>query len=177
MRDFKAILPPRGYDGIIKTFGDITAYIIAMPDGTQVLGPDFAEVFIVRIVLPFPIGLAAFQNKSDGSAGKVNSIRCHKLLKGHFLSIFDTIARQGLADNILSFGGCFHFRSKISGHDLSTHSWGIAIDLNPETNRRGRPGDMHPAIVDIFKARGFIWGGDWKGPQCDPMHFQYCDGY
>ncbi len=57
-----------------------------------------------------------------------------------------------------------------------THSSGIAIDLNPETNRTGTPGDMDPQIVAVFKQHGFKWGGDWLGRK-DPMHFQYCSGY
>jgi hypothetical protein len=30
-------------------------------------------------------------------------------------------------------------------------------------------------IVDIFKVRGFSWGGDWETP--DAMHFQAAKGY
>jgi len=54
---------------------------------------------------------------------------------------------------------------------LSSHSWGIAFDINPWENM---PGCANPAIplkiVKVFKSVGFIWGGDWKSK--DYMHFE-----
>ena len=92
--------------------------------------------------------------------------------------MFTTIEKEGLKDQVKRFGGCYNYRKK-RGNDikLSTHSWGIAIDLNPATNRMGTPGDMHPDIVEIFRKAGFKWGGDWPRGGKDPMHFQFCTGY
>ena len=84
---------------------------------------------------------------------------------------------EQLARAVRSFGGCFNFRAKRSGSKLSTHAWGIAIDLNPETNAMGGRGDMDLGIVAAFKSAGFVWGGDWAGKNKDPMHFQFCSGY
>jgi len=67
-----------------------------------------------------------------------------------------------LEKQITSLGGCFSFRPQPTGTKLSTHSWGIAIDLNPETNAQGTAGDIDSAIVDIFRKAGFQWGGDWE---------------
>ena len=57
--------------------------------------------------------------------------------------------------------------------DLSTHAFGIAIDLN---NHKAcwqcNPETQHPFIVEAFKERGFVWGGDFPEPYIDPMHFQ-----
>ena len=82
-----------------------------------------------------------------------------------------------LRDKLRSYGGCFNFRAKRSGSKLSTHAWGIAIDLNPETNGMGRDGDMPAGIVRVFESFGFTWGGRWSGAGKDPMHFQFCSGY
>lgn len=69
-------------------------------------------------------------------------------------------------------------RSKIGGGGKSLHSWGIAIDINPETNPYQPDNygpvqtDMPTQIIDIFRKYGFIWGGDWPGER-DPMHFEW----
>src|SRR3990172_1571966 len=72
----------------------------------------------------------------------------------------------------------YNYRSKISGGGRSLHSWGIAVDLNPETNpyQTGNYGppqtDIPGQIIDIFKKYGFAWGGDWPGER-DAMHFEW----
>jgi hypothetical protein len=58
---------------------------------------------------------------------------------------------------------------------LSTHAWGIGLDINVKQNPlRARP-KMDPRIVAIFRDHGFKWGGDWSRP--DGMHFQFATGY
>jgi hypothetical protein len=77
---------------------------------------------------------------------------------------------------------------------FSNHSFGTAIDINPEQNglydncidfgpqcrllrggvwRRGTPGtlDKNSDIVLLFKQAGFQWGGEIAGKQKDFMHF------
>lgn len=60
--------------------------------------------------------------------------------------------------------------------DPSNHSWATAIDVNSLANprlRRGQPmrSDLPRAIVGMWKAHGFRWGGDFSWP--DPMHFEF----
>jgi hypothetical protein len=93
------------------------------------------------------------------------------------LIFFFRIQSAGLQSQITSFGGCFAFRPQRTGAKLSTHAWGIALDLNPESNAQGTAGNMNPGIVAIFKEVGFTWGGEWQGSKRDPMHFQFCTGY
>lgn len=77
---------------------------------------------------------------------------------------------------------------------FSNHSYGIAIDINPQINglydnciefgpncrlirggpwRRGQPGALTSEceIVKAMKAAGFRWGGEIPGKQKDFMHF------
>jgi soluble lytic murein transglycosylase-like protein len=55
---------------------------------------------------------------------------------------------------------------------LSYHSWGAAIDLNPETNGLGSTTtDIPPQVISIMESVGFKWGGQWGRP--DPMHFEF----
>jgi len=77
---------------------------------------------------------------------------------------------------------------------FSNHSYGTAIDINPELNglydncitfgpacrlirggawKPGVPGtiDTNSDIVSLFKQAGFKWGGEIVGKQKDFMHF------
>lgn len=159
--------PPFGLEEIIETFGNIYEFI--PNDGS--LSPEWETEYLIRAHLPFPISLSWDLSKL------VENIYCHKKLGELFPEVFVAIEREGLRDQIRTYGGCFNFRSKRNSGKLSTHSWGIAVDLNPGTNAQGIPGDMHLEVVDIFRQFGFKWGGDWSGKTKDPMHFQFCNGY
>ena len=109
----------------------------------------------------------------------LKKIRCHHLIKDQLLKIFQEIDDKGLSGLIdlidtVKRGGCFFPRhiNWDTGFPLSRHSWGIAIEVNPSTNRFGAgEGSMDLAIVEIFEKNGFIWGGRWQIP--DPMHFEF----
>lgn len=78
-------------------------------------------------------------------------------------------------------GGTFQWRTIARSKALSTHAWGIAIDLNVERGyywRWQRPklplrwrNKVPQVVVDAFEAEGFIWGGRWL--HYDTMHFEY----
>ncbi len=57
---------------------------------------------------------------------------------------------------------------------LSTHAWAAAIDINPARNQFGQKGAMPEKVVELFKAEGWTWGGEWRKP--DPMHFEATSG-
>ena len=158
---------PHGLEALCGQFGDIYAYL--REDGT--LDPRWETEQLARATLPFAIPL------SWDPAKQVRSLYCHRNLAALFPAVFAEIERRGLREKVRTYGGCFNFRAKRSGNKLSTHAWGIAIDLNPETNGMGREGDMPPGIVSVFESFGFTWGGRWAGPGKDPMHFQFCSGY
>ena len=162
-----SLIAPHGLDGIISTFGDIFDYI--REDHT--LDPRWQTEMLQTISLPFAIPLS--WNKSQS----LERIACHKLLAQVCTDVFAQIRSAGLQTKITGFGGCFSFRPQRTGARLSAHSWGIALDLNPESNAQGTVGNMDPAVISIFKEAGFSWGGDWQGKVRDPMHFQFCTGY
>lgn len=90
---------------------------------------------------------------------------------------------------------CFNFRKIANSNQLSMHSHGLAIDVNPAQNpyiitqdqqrrifpkqsvdyldrENLRPGMVEP-IVHIFAQHGFTeWGGNWQS-LLDYHHFQY----
>ncbi len=162
-----AFPPPNGLSEILATFGNIYDFI--GDDGN--LDPRWEIDYLTRAPLPFPIPLSWDRTK------QVRTLHCHRRLADVFGASFGAIAKRGLEGKIETFGGCFNFRSKRTSAKLSAHSWGIAIDLNPETNPQGKSGAMERAVVEVFQEFGFKWGGDWSGRSKDPMHFQYCVGY
>lgn len=82
--------------------------------------------------------------------------------------------------------GSFYWRNVLGESYLSTHSFGIAIDINSQysnywawdVKKLKRPiQSLKPhhkvplQIVKIFEKEGFIWGGRWY--YYDTMHFEY----
>ena len=158
---------PHGLDQICSTFGDIFQYVLP----NHSLDPRWQTEFLTRITLPFPLLLSWDKSRT------VTQMTCHKLMAGIFAHVLGSLQNADLQERITSFGGCFSFRPQRTGAKLSAHSWGIAIDLNPETNAQGTEGNMDPGVIKIFRDAGFEWGSDWQGRVRDPMHFQFCTKY
>ena len=132
--------------------------------------------YLTVIQLPYPMRLAWDLDT------QVHKMRCHKLIADKFLAVFNELMRVYGYKKIVElgidiFGGCFNFRKMRGGNDWSTHSWAIAIDLDPSRNqlketsktaRFARP--EYKAMIDIFYKHGFISLGREKN--YDWMHFQ-----
>jgi len=132
--------------------------------------------YLTKLELPYPMVLAWDKTK------KVKSLQCHKLIKDKLKAVFDEIlAEYGLAEiqklGIDIYGGCFNYRQMRGGSDWSKHSWGVAIDLDPERNllketsktaRFARP--EYKKMIDIFYKHGFLSLGREKN--YDWMHFE-----
>lgn len=98
---------------------------------------------------------------------------CHRLVAPHFQQAFAHIVERGLAEQVKTYGGCLNKRLMRGGKTWSMHSWGIALDLNPQWNPFGQKNfAMSKELVACFEDVGFIWGGRWTNPT-DAMHFQY----
>ena len=143
----------------------------------QIYGqPNQQGSYLTTIQLPFPMRLAWDKKTS------VTKMRVHKKVAQDFINVFnELLAVYGLAKiqalGIDLFGGCFAFRAMRGGSDYSRHSWGIAIDLDPERNqlketsktaRFARP--EYKTMIDIFYKHGFVNLGVEKN--YDWMHFE-----
>ena len=106
-----------------------------------------------------------------------HDIMIHELVAPYLNHIQKEINDAKIGYNFTDISS-YNNRSKIWGGGKSLHSWGIAIDINPETNpyQPGNYGppttDIPPQIIEIFKKYGFAWGGDWPGER-DAMHFEW----
>lgn len=74
----------------------------------------------------------------------------------------------------------YFWRAIAKTNRLSPHSFGIAVDLNPDKGPYWQWSKLRPhplqktfpsAIVSLFEDNGFIWGGKWE--HFDLMHFEY----
>lgn len=90
---------------------------------------------------------------------------------------------ENLHKYVKNIGGTFMWRNIAGTNRLSTHSFGIAIDINVELSNYWRSSEPDRSgkyvyknripleIVKIFEKHGFIWGGRWY--HFDTMHFEY----
>jgi hypothetical protein len=152
---------PNGYEDIIRYYGD--------PDA-----PDFWDAQMERFAVPFPLRL------SWDTQTEITRIVAHRLVGMAIVdALFEISQHQTpgyLRGNDLDlFGGTYADRNKRGIDEPSTHRWGIAIDLNPHLGPLGEEPKMPGFIVNAFKRRGFVWGGDFDRP--DGMHFQAARGY
>ena len=94
----------------------------------------------------------------------------HELMEAPLRQAFQNLVDRGFAAEWLTYEGCFNIRPKTGGGNPSTHSWGLAIDLNAGRNRYGKKPTLSAGFIKCFTDAGFTWGGTWRTP--DGMHFQ-----
>ena len=146
---------PVGLDEIIDTFGNL--------DDLQ-----FEAKNVVLFNLPYPL-------LYEGTP--VTRARCHRLVVENFEKAFEDIKAAGLENQVKNYSGIYARRSiRGAGSHPSTHSWGIAIDLEAEKYPLGSSSRFPDEVVRIFQEVGFFYGGDFRSRK-DPMHFQLCKGY
>lgn len=154
---------PNGLGEIIEIFGDPRPFLNDHKE--------WEEKILTPLKLPFQVPLSWDMEES------IKKIKVHKFLLATFNKIFDELDNNSDRILITDFGGAYNFRAKRGGSKYSTHSWGIAIDLNTSKNPMGLKGKQPKKLIELFKDHGFKWGGDWQGRYKDPMHFQFCTGY
>lgn len=104
---------------------------------------------------------------------------CHRIVVDAIQGALTEIKNAGLSRfvdtrNSNRYGGCFVGRyNRLAGNfgAPSRHAWGMALDINTDTNPQGGVPQMNCAVVRIFRKWGFAWGGNfWPA---DGMHFEY----
>lgn len=104
-------------------------------------------------------------------------VACHKLVAHQFVGLFKELEEKNLMRLIKTWDGLFYPRF-IRGYDgvLSTHSWGVAFDINVEWNGLGKTpaflgetGSVRE-LVEVALKWGFFWGG-WFSRK-DGQHFE-----
>lgn len=119
-----------------------------------------------------------------------HSIPVHQKAYPAFKAVADELGKNSVAKAYkINTIGSYVFRCNVNastsdrndlcsqGCVLSTHAFGISVDINWDENCNGCSNYTMPMeIVDIFESYGFRWGGRYKsifGSTIDPMHFEY----
>lgn len=133
--------------------------------------------YLTTIKLPFPMRIA--WNREQ----KINSFQCHKLIHDRLLAVYNDLLKHYGYEKIVElgidlYGGCFNYRlMRGSTKMLSKHSWGIAVDHDPDRNllhetaktaRFARP--EYKPMHDIWYKHGFCNLGIEKN--YDFMHYE-----
>jgi hypothetical protein len=165
------IMPPHGRLAAYAFAGFVRAQH-ALPDGT--FAHSFEEANIVRVATP----LSMLYGET-----KVTRIAVHAKVIRWVSAALQEIAVQDLWPFVQRYGGGFQVRLIRGGADYSMHSFGLALDFDPDHNPLGaEPKDTRLGstvgglkVVDIFERWGFLWGGHFDGRK-DCQHFQWVTG-
>lgn len=129
------------------------------------------------LILPYQMYLAWDVKKT------VTKITCHEKIHDSLKNIFkNTLDSYGLSEikklKLDSFGGCLNVRKMRGGSSWSIHSWGAAVDLDPDRNQLRWGKDkaqfakpeyniFWEIVCDVEK-----WTSLLKSRNMDAMHFQ-----
>ncbi len=139
----------------------------------RITNPLFREHHLTVFKFPFPMRLSWCKSKT------VTRFLAHKKV-GHVIidALQEILLYKGYEylrkNNFDLYGGVYCHRKIKGGNRLSTHSWGISIDINPHLGpcnwgayKEGKYIDRQPDFIkQAFIKRGFV-NLPW-----DTMHFQ-----
>lgn len=145
----------------------------------------------IRKIAP-PDGWQLFYQGDTGLV-LVSGIRLHRLLEDSFHAVLDDIWSRAVAElgsaedpaairdwlhsrRLDQHGGGFNFRPITGGRRLSLHSYGIAIDWDPDNNPRKKPltFSLPEWWYGVWADHGWKDGRSFRTP--DPMHVQFATG-
>jgi hypothetical protein len=157
---------PKGLNEVVHVFGDPRPLVNSKSE--------WERESLTTVLLKHPLVYAYDTNQ------RIQRVRAHTLLAQHLADTLDKCIEAGVSADRLKYGGCYAWRAKRTSAQLSLHTWGIAVDLEPGENPLGEVWKddgkrLLPQIIATFKAEGWFWGGDFQGTK-DPQHFQWATG-
>ncbi|MEX0705728.1 MAG: M15 family metallopeptidase, partial [Nitriliruptoraceae bacterium] len=103
-----------------------------------------------------------------------DNVTCHRRIIDDLVAAIEEVVDAGLEEHLAPsrYGGCHHPRRiSLERGRLSSHSWGIAIDINVDVDAPGLGPVPPDEFIAIFGRHGFRWGGDFTSP--DNHHYEW----
>lgn len=182
-QDDNAPLPPSGPNAILDSYAQVVliADRLHVNDGLTVAGPSFLrETFgLPREDLDDKCRSMTNPRLSDKLVTEeVGPIRVQMLQPAidSLKTVFENVrlTDPDLYDRINTAGSLCVRLIRGSRNSASTHSYGLAVDLNIDghldTLGDGRTQLGLTILADFFKAEGWVWGAAWRRE--DSMHFE-----
>jgi hypothetical protein len=110
----------------------------------------------------------------EASIPVLGTVRCHRAIVDDLRAAIEEVVAADLEEHLAPrrYGGCHYARRIHPDTDrLSSHSWGIAIDINVDLDHPGLGPVPPDAMIEIFARHGFRWGGDFTQP--DNHHYEW----
>lgn len=130
------------------------------------------------LVLPYSLKLAWDETVA------VKRLTCHEKVAESLYTIFEkTLNVYGIKEiqklRLDLFGGCLNVRKMRGGSSWSIHSWGAAVDIDPDNNQlkwgKDRASLAKPVYNDFWKiVEEEGWTSLGRKRNYDYMHFQAC---
>lgn len=162
------VAPPTSWTDLRLRFGDERQFRNA--EGR--LTAKWEQAALATLKLPAPLFLAWSPETM------VTRIRVHKLTVDVWAEFYEQVNDADLWTYLNPFGGGYADRAQRgSATKPSLHSWGLANDHDPNRNKMGaKSWRMPQEVVVIGEKCGLTWGGRFKSPRNDSMHWQIGKG-
>ena len=104
------------------------------------------------------------------STGKCTSFKLNKDIFPQMNAAIDNLRKAGKLSEWTEIRATQSIRyATEKPNSISTHSYGLAIDINPSTNKYNKKPSLSPEFVKAFTDAGWTWGGYFSIK--DGMHF------
>jgi hypothetical protein len=110
----------------------------------------------------------------DLGGGRVTHFPVNKDIAPSITRALKALQRSGHVGDLDTFSGGYVPRTTRGSSQISAHAYGLALDINSESNPRGMSPSRQPLALRVsFMREGFVDGGTWTLPfsRPDPMHF------
>ncbi len=103
----------------------------------------------------------------------VHSIYCNIDIHAPLFNALKDIKAAGAGHHLHTFNGCFNIRAVRGSTNVSSHAYGLGVDINAQEIPLGNSRRLPDVIVNAFRKYGFDYGGDWHGRK-DGQHLSRC---